>query len=54
MAINGKRPKPGSSASPYLGCGNWPPDSPLKAQDVPESILVAEGPPGDRAPGREQ
>ena len=54
MKMNTKRPKPSSSASPYLGCGKWPPNSPVKAQDVPESILVVKGQPGDRAPRKEQ
>lgn len=43
MEMNAKRLKPSSSASPYLGCGNWPLNSTVKAQDVPESILVVEG-----------
>lgn len=51
--MNAKRPKMGSLVSPYSGCGKWPPNSPVKAQDVPESFLVVEGQPGDGAPTRE-
>lgn len=51
--MNAKRAKMRSLVSPYSGCGKWPPNSPVKAQDVPESFLVVEGQPGDGAPTRE-
>lgn len=51
--MNAKRPKISSLVSPHSGGGKWPPNSPVKAQDVPESILVVEGQPGDGAPRRQ-
>lgn len=51
--MNAKRPKLSSLVSSSSGCGKWPPNSPVKAQDVPESILGVEGQPGDGAPRRE-